>query len=294
MIMRLTPGDWSRELGPFMEGQALLLPLAILLIAPVLVEAGRIYPWMHEPAKTAFRAVYLSQPMFIARALVWFAVLAGSGFLLIVRPVRPAVVACFGLILWPTLGTLIAVDWLLSLDPNFASSGFGLYVLDLQTLTALAVAVAALVLSGRAIQRPGILGGLLLCLLLLWGYFAFMHYVITWSDDLPPGVRWYQRRSGLPWRVLLWTVCATRLVPTFLLFFQTLRRSPRALLALSVVVILGSVLEVAWLALPKSAPNSGVTTMEVAIFVAANLVMAALMVGGLGRAQAWRDARAKP
>ena len=288
MIMRLTPGDWSEELGPFMEAQILLLPIGALLILPVLAEAGALYPWTHEPAATAFRAAYLSQPMFIGRTVVWYAGLFALGFVLVLRegPAKP--LACVGLIFLTAFGTFISTDWLLSLDPAFASSGFGLYVLDIQMLTAFALMVLALTLSGRRIRRPGIIGGLLLTLLLLWSYFAFMHFVITWSDNLPPGVRWYQRRSG-PWGLLMWAVAASRLAPTFLLLFQRARRSPRMLRILSIVVVLGSVLECGWLALPAAAP--AVRAGDVALFLFANVAMAALVGGGFVRTFAWRMAR---
>lgn len=289
MIMRLTPGDWSEELGPFMEAQTLLLPLSALLMLPVLVEIGRIYPWPHTPQPTAFRAGWLAEPTFIARTIAWYLLLGVLAGLLVLRGGRSTVTACVGLILVPTFGTFIATDWLLSLDPDFASSGFGLYVLEVQMLTAFALTLAALAASGREVRRPGILGALLLCLLLVWSYLAFMHFVITWSDNLPPGVRWYQRRGG-GWGLVMWAVAASRLIPTFLLFFQTIRRSPRALLAICGLIVAGSALEAAWLTLP-AAGTGPAGTAEVALFAFAVLGMGALVGGGFLRAFAWRMAR---
>jgi len=288
MIMRLTPGDWSEELGPFMEAQALLLPLGALLIAPVLVETARIYPWTAQPATTAFRASYLSAPMFIGRTVAWYVLLFALAFLLVLRQRRSTPTACIGLVLLPLLGDVIATDWLLSLDPQYASSGFGLYVLDIQMLSAFAVVVIALTLSARPVLRPGIIGGVLLTLLLFWSYLAFTHFVITWSDNLPPGVRWYQRRGG-PWAVVIWLAAATRIVPTFLLFFPSIRRSRRMLGALATAVVAGSMLECAWLVLPAAAPAA--TAPDVALFVVANIAMGALSVGAFQRAFPWQLAR---
>lgn len=288
MIMRLAPGDWSEELGPFMEAQSLLLPVSALLILPVLFEMGPLYVWTHQTQATAFRAAYLSEPLFVLRTILWYAILFLLAFVLILDRRRAVPVACLGLVFVAVYGTVISTDWLLSLDPDFASSGFGLYVLDIQMLSAFACMVIALTFSARTIERPGIIGALLLTLLLFWGYLAFMHFVITWSDNLPPGVRWYQRRSG-PWGLVMWVVAATRLVPTFLLFFQTLRRSPRMLRLLSIVVVLGSVLEAGWLTLPAAAPVAG--WADVVLFAFANLAMAALIAGGFVRAFAWRAAR---
>lgn len=289
MTMRLTPGDWSEELGPFMEAQTLLLPLGVLLIAPVLVEAARIYPWTGQRATTAFRAAYLSQPMFVGRTVIWYALLFALAFLLVLRPRHStAAVACAGLVLLPLLGDVISTDWLLSLDPAYASSGFGLYVLDVQMLTAFALAVVALTASDRPVLRPGIIGGLLLTLLLLWSYLAFTHFVITWSDNLPPGVRWYQRRGG-PWAAVIWLAAATRIAPTFLLLFTPIRRSRRMLGILSGAVIGGSVLECAWLTLPAAPPAANPSA--VVLFVAANLAMGALCVGAFRRVFRWQLAR---
>lgn len=288
MIMRLAPGDWSEELGPFMEAQSLLLPLSALLILPVLFETGQLYAWTGQAQQTAFRAAYLSQPMFVLRTVVWYAILFALAFVLILRGRRAVPIACLGLVFVPVFGALVSTDWLLSLDPEFASSGFGLYVLDIQMLTAFALMVIALTLTGRPIERPGILGALLLTLLLFWGYLAFMQFVITWSDNLPPGVRWYQRRGG-QWALVMWVIAASRLVPAFLLFFQTIRRSRRMLRVLSAVVVLGSVLEAGWLTLPASAPAAG--WAEVALFAFANVAMAALIGGGFLRALARRPPR---
>jgi len=288
MIMRLAPGDWSAELGPFMQAQTLLLPLGALLMIPVLAETARLYPWTHETLRTPFRIAWLSTPFFIARSIVWYAVLLALAWRLVMRDGAVAT-ASIGLVLLPVMGIAIADDWLLSLDPDFASSGFALYVLAIQTLTAFALMLAALVVSGRTIARPGILAALLLTQLLFWDYLAFVHYLITWSDNLPSGVAWYQRRRG-PWTIVMWLVGASRVVPTFLLFFQAIRHSPRALLRLSVAVIAGSVLEAAWLALPAADPPA--TWSDSVLFAVANLGMGALTVGAFQRMFAWRMARA--
>lgn len=291
MIMRLTPGDWSEELGPFMEAGALLLPICALLLLPVLLQMKAIYGWVGSHEATSFRAAYLSEPLFVLRTALWFAFLMALAFLLVVRRVRAAAVAGVGLTLFPLLGTLVAVDWLLSLDKDYASSGFGLYVICIQMMTALALAIAALLVSGRPVQRPGIMGGLLLCFLLLWSYFAFMHYFITWSDNLPPGVRWYQRRGGDGWSIVMWLVAASRLCPTVLLFFETVRHSRRALLALALAVAAGTVLEAAWLTfpVPRSLPQA--RPLDIAIYALASLAIGALMTGVFPRALAWRERR---
>jgi hypothetical protein len=87
----------------------------------------------------------------------------------------------------------------------------------------------------------------------------------------------------------MWAVAASRLIPTFLLLFQTVRRSPRMLRILSVAVVLGSVLESAWLTLPAARPAA--TALDVVLFAFANIAMAGLVAGCFLRAFAWRVTR---
>jgi hypothetical protein len=291
MVMRLTPGDWSEELGPFMEASALLLPLAALLLVPVLVASSVIYPWAGEPMRTEFRAAWLSTAFFMVRTAAWFALLLVLAFLLVVRRVKAPAAACIGLVLVTVAGTVIAVDWLLSLDPDFASSGFGLYVLGIQALTALAVALGGLILSDRGVRRPGLLAAMLLTLLLVWAYLAFVHFVIPWSTNLPPGVLWYQRRTSGGWDLVMWAVAASRLIPLFLLLFRTFRNSPRRLLALSGVIVAGTVLESAWLVFPAGRGEPQAGAADFGLYLLASAAMAGLLAGMAPRALDWRDRR---
>lgn len=286
LIMRFLPGGWVDELGPPLEAIAMFAPLAGLLLTPIVLGLDDLYPWARAAGGEGFRGMYLSAPLFVLRSLAWFALLTWVAW----RP--PAtlspVAASFALIAFPILGTWIAVDWLLSLDPEFASSGFGLYVLCLQVLSALALAIICVVRAGR-VARLGLLGALLLTLLLLWAYFAFMPFFITWSDDLPAGVAWYQARGEGIWGIVAWGFTATRLGPAGLLLFGPVRRAPRTLVVLSSLVLAGSVLEIAWLALPGARPGPG--ALDVGVFGLAVAAVGALALALAPFVRRRREAR---
>jgi hypothetical protein len=250
MMIRLIPGAWDEELAPAAESALALLPLAAAAILPILVALPVLYPWTGMAGMTGFRGVYLTQWFFITRSLTFFAVAGVLAVLLLTRRQWSTAIASVGLIAFVLLDTTVAVDWLMSRDPQFHSSGFGLYVLSIQVTIALATLVPLRVLLGYQEAQSGLLGALLLTTLLLWAYFAFMQYLISWSGNFPYNALWYQERGGGPWSLVEYAIGALGLVPAFLLLFPPVRQGPAWLVGLSVAVLFGKALEASWLALP--------------------------------------------
>lgn len=255
MMMRLIPGAWSDELRLFAEAGTMLLPLAALSFLPVLAGMGFLYEWAKVSPEGAFQAFYLTPWFFVLRSILWFALLAGLSFLFLTRRVGAVALSCIGLILFIVLGSAIAIDWLMSLDPKFHSSVFGLYALSTQMTVALVWMIAASLVSAHHPKTTGVLGALMLTVLLIWTYLAFMQYFILWSGNLPHDVLWYRRRGTGLWSFLEEAMAALHLGPLLLLILP-LRNSRTWLLGLGGAVLLGKVLETAWLVLPGS-PGSG-------------------------------------
>jgi hypothetical protein len=247
MMMRIIPGGWREELEGPAEAALRSLPLAALAALPILAAPGAIYPWTEGAGEGAFRAAYMTPGLFALRTVLFFVILGGAALML--RRSRSTAIAVAGLILLVLLDTLMAVDWLMSLDAGFHSSGFGLYVLSIQATIALGLLILWHLRSGEA-HRPGLLGALLLCALLLWAYFAFMQYFIIWSGDPPQGAAWFRRHATGAWPWAEHAVGALGLVPLLLLLAPSVRRSRRGMLAIASAVLAGKALEVAWLVLP--------------------------------------------
>jgi hypothetical protein len=248
MMTRLIPGRWAAELRPLTDYALMLLPLAALSILPVLLAPSALYDWVHAAPESGFRAVYLTPWFFSLRTLAFFAVAMLLAVLLLNRRRDQSSLSAVGLIVLVLTNSMIATDWLMSLDAGFHSSGFGLYVLSIQVTIALASLILARLNEPGA--RAGVLGGLLLTALLLWAYLAFMQYVIIWSGNLPEGVLWYQRRAAGFWSLVEYAIGALHLAPAFLLLFGAMRRSPSWLAALALSTLIGKAMEAAWLVLP--------------------------------------------
>lgn len=263
MMMEIIPGAWRQQLYPSYLNMPLLF--AVLLAALLPLFFG--YHVLHEEAEVweqnGFKAVYLHEPFVVSRAVLFLLI---SGFVAIrlrrrdgkwvaeegPRGRRP--VAIIGLLILTPLQSMIVIDWIESLEPKFHSSGFGLYLLSIQ----MTIAMNALVMSHlidrrdayRREQGVSTLGRLMLVALLFWAYLSFMQYFIIWSENLPDEVAWYLVRGKGFWSIAEYGIGVTQLVPLVMLFFPPVRSSHRCLLFLAGTILLGKMLELAWLIFP--------------------------------------------
>ena len=251
LIMRLVRGKWEEDLRAPAGMMLAILPLAAAALVPPVLGMAVIYPWFAEQPDSAFARFWLHPLFFALRTAGWFA-LAGFAARRAAGTISEGWAA--GLLIALVLGAaFIATDWLMTLDPDFASSGFGLQIFALEISAALA-AMILLRLAGGPPAYPGVLGGLLLTLLLLWVYFQFMPFLIVWSGNLPGGVAWYALRSGSGWKIALAVAALLGGAPLFALFAPQIRAGPAALRICTASALAGKAIEFGWFALPGRGP----------------------------------------
>jgi hypothetical protein len=222
MVHALTGGAWGHCLRPQLLAATRLLPLLAVLLLPLLFSVHLLYPWAAAGAQDAdpqlqLQSWYLDRGFFVVRAVVCFAL-----WLWLARGMRKRLIdaqressvqrfAAFGLVIYALSASVAAVDWLMSLVPQWHSTVFGMIVITGQVLTAAALAVLCAVVShpmatlpattphsDRA-RLPGDLGNLMLMLVLAWSYLAFMDYLTAWVGDLPAETVWYLPRLRTSW-----------------------------------------------------------------------------------------------
>lgn len=256
LVDHLVPQHWSLKLDKVIEAGALTMPLVGLAFLPLLLGIASIWPWASiRPWPEGWpRHEWLSGGFFAGRAVTFFLLWSALAVLASTRTqgrTRPAVAAA-GLILWALTGALAGFDWQMSLEPPFRSTIFGLLFLEDQTLTGLSFAVLVVLWRGGAnAPRPGPLAAVLLALVLLWSYLAFMQYLIVWSGNLPHEILFYLHRLTPGWHWLL-RVLATLLGGlAFLVLVPGFVRHNRQRVAwLAGFVLLLRLVETSWLILP--------------------------------------------
>ncbi|MDD5328610.1 MAG: hypothetical protein PHX38_01285 [Sulfuricella sp.] len=292
LIHNLTGGAWAEPVRPLFEGALRLFPLSALLAVPLLFRLPELYPWM-RPADPELlelvrhKAWYLNDAFFGMRAAIYFSIWIALARLLRAPPAGAAsvrAVSSAGFILYALTTTFAAIDWIMSITPQWRSTGFGLLVGAGQTLAALAGAVAGAAWSGRG-GRDALhdLGNLLLVLVMVWAYLAFMQFLIIWMEDLPDEIAWYAPRLQTSWRGLaLFLVLANLVLPFLALLSRGVKRSPRALAAVAGVLLFACLADTFWLVMPSLRPD-GFSLEWNDLF--ALLAVGGIWLGGLLRGQ---------
>jgi hypothetical protein len=180
--------------------------------------------------------------------------------------VRFRTVSAPGLLFLVLTVSLASVDWIMSLDPHWYSTIFGLLTVVGYGLSALAFTIAVLSL----LQRGGALGGiisprhfhdlgkLLLAFVMLWAYMAFSQFLIIWSGNLPEELPWYMDRIRGPWAaVALLLVVGHFALPFALLLSRDLKRHGNLLARVAVFIIAMRLIEAIWLVAPAFGHGGG-------------------------------------
>jgi len=104
----------------------------------------------------------------------------------------------------PHLLVRTSFDWLMSLQPTWYSTIFGLYVYAgafVASLAALALIVTGVRSSGSPLaaviseDQQHNVGKLLFAFTAFWAYMAFSQYMLIWAGNLPEEVQWIVVRS---------------------------------------------------------------------------------------------------
>lgn len=293
---------WPAALRRVTETVSLgLAPLAVLAI-PLLVLAADVWPWV-EPtpelrAELVPKRAYLALPAFAVRTAIYLGVLVvaaevfrkwsrdrdrvASATLDRERAVASVLLPVVGLVL-----TFGAFDWLMSLQPTWFSSAFGLYVTTGALCAGLSIVI---VIARRTLPlRPDhfhALGRLLHAFVILWMYIAFFQAFLIVIADRPDEVTFYIARGRDGWRYVTAAVVILQFALPFpLLVPRRLKFRPGFVAGIAILLIVGHYVDIWWLVLPvHGAPIPSWTDLA-----------ALCAVGGLTTAAcAWRAGGVSP
>lgn len=287
LVMRLTGGRWEQALPLFLEAGALTLPISFVTLLPVMLGLAVLYPWAGQPLP-GWKGAWLAPLPFVLRTLLLYLGTGATLWALVSRRAPALALASAGLLFLLPMQTLVLTDWLLSLEPDFHSSGFPLYAMAIQFNLALMAAVVLLLT--RQPEQTAALGAIMITLTLIWLYLAFTHYIVIWSGNLAEVVGWYRERGRNGWD-FVYSVCVLIEAGAFLaLIAPGVRRSASGLRAVAVAVLGGKLLEAAWLVLPAGgAPmRPGATAIYLLAAIGLGLVFLSAQVLLLARRVAAR------
>ncbi len=283
LLHHATRAGWSTVVRRLAEHLAATLPLFALLFLPIAFALPDLFPWARPEAAgdplLAAKAAYLNPGFFLIRAAVclgawsllawWFRRRSlaqdASGDPGVTRRLQS--LAAPGMIALALTLTVAAFDWIMSLDPYWYSTIFGVYFFAGSTVAVLATLIL-LVLALGGSSPGGALGGtvtpehfhdlgkLLFAFVVFWAYIAFSQFMLIWYGNIPEETLWYAHRIGPGWAGASVALAAGHFVlPFFFLLSRAVKRRAPTLIAGAVWLLAMHYLDLYWLVMPSFDPH---------------------------------------
>jgi hypothetical protein len=276
MLQFLSGGAWGIVIRRICEAAMRTLPLLALLFVPIALGIPYLYEWANSNLASAdeimrHKHVYLNVPFFLIRAVIYFA-----GWIIFSQMLdkwsrreddaggrqirrRLQLLSGPGLVFWGFSVTFMAVDWILSIEPHWFSTIFGLLFLAGQGLNGLAFVITVTVILAR--RRPfnevitprhlHDLGKLMLALVMIWAYFSFSQFLIIWSGNTADEIPWYVERLNGGWQFVgLALVFGHFALPFALLLSREIKRSAQLLTGVAAAILFMRLVDLYWLVMP--------------------------------------------
>ena len=283
-LQHLTAAIWSVTIRRVAEMLAAPMWLLVPLFLPVLAFVFwpgefQVFPWadaalVEHDALLIQKRQYLNVPFFAIRAAAFFLLWilftrffvgkslkqdrgeGGVEATLLMRKVSAPFAVIFAF-----TATLAGFDWLMSLNPHWFSTMFGVYIFSGMVVTSL----AAICIGTVVLRRAGLLGQadvsadqlynlgcLLFAFVCFWGYIAFSQYMLIWYANIPEETVWFAERMDRNWVGVSMVLPIVRFgIPFLLLLSRRAKSSPRVLVPVCILMIVGQWLDLYWLIMPQ-------------------------------------------
>ena len=311
----LTRAHWSVVVNRINEVLVWAFPLLFLLGLPLLFGMHDLYHWTHEglydPNSPQYdeilagKRAYLNVPFWSVRMVVYFAVWTLISYRLYTFSLRqdvasdPSIPAklrstsAWGLPLLAVTTAFASYDILMSTDPHWFSTIFGVYFFSGGALGA----VAAITLVALLLQRTGgllrgvitpehyhDLGKYLFGFVIFWAYIAFSQYMLYWYGGIPEETVWFQHRlqGGWAWHSAALVVFHF-LLPFVLLLPQATKRAGTVVGVLAVWLLGMHWFDLHWVVLPVLRESGGFHWLDFTCWLGLTGIFAGALMYRLSR-----------
>jgi hypothetical protein len=279
MLAHLVGGTWGAVIRRPLESGARLLPLMAVLFIPIIFGMHSLYEWTDQPWRDAhggdlmrFKLWWLSGSGFVLRAAIYFAI--WIVLMLVINGLgdeqertgdprtfrRLQQLSGPGIVIYVGTTTLASFDWAMSLDPDWASTIWGLLIVMQQALGTMALVITLLALLSDRKPLAGVatipifhdLGNLLMAFTMLWAYLAFSQFLLIWSANIPEEATYYVARTQTGWKYVgLFLVIFHFFIPFLLLLWRKTKQSVRGLAIVAGWIVVMRLVDLLWVIGPS-------------------------------------------
>jgi hypothetical protein len=276
MIHNMIGGTWGFPLRRPLESGTKTMTLLAVLVLPILFKLPLLYSWA-DPGQVAadpllqYKHAYLNVPFFVARTIIYFAI-----WILITSLLnkwtrqqdetgepglthRLKMVSAPGLLIFGLTVTFASIDWVMSLEPHWTSTIYGLIFIVSELVAAMSVMTVTVIRLSREKSLAGMVtpkllndyGNLLLVFTMLWAYLSFSQFLIIWGGNLRDEVPWYMSRARGGWiGVAIVLILFHFAVPFLLLLTRFVKRRAELLGLVAAGLLVMSLVDIFWLLTP--------------------------------------------
>jgi Ni/Fe-hydrogenase subunit HybB-like protein len=303
LIFTITSAQWGRPIKRLAETLSAFIPIGALLLCLLFFGADHFFEWMDHDKVIHTKAGWLNFPFFIIRNVVVLTVFVAVGSYYLKTVIRPDIglagrLSGFGnpftkrlvknygsqeaeeaaaekraktiapllAVLFFVLCTLLAFDWMMSIDQEWFSTMFGA---QYAVSNLIGAAAALLIIAGIArkdfqldeyitIERYHDLAKITFAVCALWTYLVFSQILVIWYGDLPEETPYViMRMQSLEWSWMFWVLFFLMfLIPFFGLMSRTACNSIWFSRLIAVEVLVGAWLEKYFLIVPSIQENN--------------------------------------
>jgi len=277
LIQFATRAGWSVAVRRIAEHSMGTLPLMAVLAIPLALGFEHLFTWfdpqvVKDDPLLEKKVAYLNPGFFYVRSFVYLIGWAALGWWFrrqsirqddgnAVQMTRRLQIASPPAIVWfAVTTTFFAFDWIMSLDPHWYSTIFGVYFFAGSMVSILCLLILLVLL----LQRYGLLesivseehlhdlGKLLFGFVVFWAYIAFSQFMLIWYANIPEETLWYAHRLHHGWEYLSFLLAAGHFVlPFFLLISRDAKRNHAVLMTGTVWLLVMHYVDLYWLVMPS-------------------------------------------
>lgn len=276
VIQHITRSKWSVAVRRIPEAIGANIWILILLFIPVYLGMHDLFHWAHTDAVAAdtilsAKSSYLNVPFFIGRNIFYFLLWGFIGYRLYTKSTEMDETGDWGIQttlrrfsgpMIPVLGfslTFAAFDWLMSLDPHWFSTMFGVYYFSMS----FQVIFPVLILITLYLRSKGLLtntigyshietmGKMFFGFTVFYAYIAFCQFLLIYYANIPEETLWFEHRVENGYEVLAYALLLGRfLIPFLFLLRKDSKTNFTILKVVSIWVLFIHAVELYWIIMP--------------------------------------------
>ncbi len=281
-LQHLTNAGWSVNIRRISESLAAFLPVGAVAALILIFGSKHLYVWLDakevaHDAVLAAKQSYLNFGFFVLRLVVFMGLWLGFSKLIIGNSIKQdsngdeklsiknnALSVVF-ILLFALSFSLFSVDAIMSLEPHWYSTIFGIYCfaglfqssLSLITIITIYMIKQGLLRGLVSDHHLHDLGKYMKAFTVFYAYIAFSQFMLIWYANLPEETIFYLNRANGGWLLISWSILIFKfIVPFLLLLPKWAKRSQSQLILVGLIILIMQYVDIYWLVYPNLDSNS--------------------------------------